>query len=243
MRDRAVSVRQPSAVAENADVWVVVPTYNEAPVIGSVLGGLRPMFPNVVCVDDGSTDGSAAEITAAGARLVRHPINLGAGAAMETGIRFALLDPHASFFVTFDADGQHRPEDAAAMVERLRDEQVDILLGSRFLNNTSQIPRSRRLLLRAARWFEAASTRVSLTDAHCGLRAFGRPFAEQIDFTMRDMAHASELLDLMRRSGLRWAEHPVTIDYTTYSRQKGQRSVNSVNIAVDVWLNHLFGRR
>ena len=224
---------------DNSDVWVVVPTYNEAPVVRNVLINLKRFFPNVVAVDDGSSDASDAEILASGARLVRHSINLGAGAAMQTGVEFARLDRNARYFVTFDADGQHRPEDAAAMVDRLRTGAEDILIGSRFLGTTSGIKPGRRLLLKLARLFEWGTTGVRLTDAHNGLRAFNRAFADQINLTFSDMAHASELLEQIGKSKLVYAEHPVTIDYTDYSRAKGQRSINSVNIAVDVWLHHL----
>lgn len=227
----------------NSDTWVVVPTFNEGPVVGGVLKDLLSEFPNVVAVDDGSRDDSAAQILASGARLVRHPINLGAGAAMESGLRFALLDRGARFFVTFDADGQHRVEDAAAMVAKLRSGEQDVVLGSRFLGTAQDMPRSRRLMLYAARIFETLSSGVALTDAHNGLRAFNRDFAEQVKFRMRDMAHASEMLRLIHRTKARWGEQPVTILYTDYSRAKGQRSINSVNIAVDVWLNHLFEER
>lgn len=234
----------PGPANGNLDVWVIVPTYNEAPVVREVLVNLRRLFPNVVAVDDGSSDSSDAEILASGSRLVRHAINLGAGAAMQTGIEFALLDREARYFVSFDADGQHRAEDAAAMVERLRTGEHDILIGSRFLGATSGLGGGRKYLLKAARVFEWMTSGVRLTDAHNGLRAFSRAFAEQIDLTFADMAHASELLEQIGKSKLRYAEHPVTIDYTDYSRAKGQRSINSVNIAVDVWLNHLLrGRR
>ncbi len=227
----------------NTDTWVVVPTYNEAPVVQTVLRELREHFVNVVGVDDGSADSSSAEILASGARLVRHPINLGAGAALETGLQFALLDPNAKFFVTFDADGQHQVQDAVAMVERLRSGEQDVLLGSRFLGSSQGMPRSRRAMLRLARIFETVSSGVSLSDAHNGLRAFNREFAGKVKLRMHDMAHASEMLRLVHSTGARWAEHPVTVLYTDYSREKGQRSINSVNIAVDVWLNHLLEER
>lgn len=232
-----------SALHDNRDVWVIVPTYNEASVVGEVLTELHKSFPNIVAVDDGSADQSSAEISAAGVRLVRHAINLGAGAALQTGLEFALLDRNAAFFVTFDADGQHRAEDAVAMVERLRRGEHQILIGSRFLGATTGITASRRLLLKAARLFEWMVSRVRLTDAHNGLRAFSRAFAEQISLTFSDMAHASELLEQIGKSNLPYAEHPVTIRYTDYTRHKGQRSINSVNIAVDVWLHHLLRGR
>ncbi|MCW2601902.1 MAG: glycosyl transferase [Pseudonocardiales bacterium] len=210
-----------------------------------VLTELRKTFSNVVAVDDGSEDGSAAEIMKAGAVLVRHAVNLGAGAAMETGLAYALAQPGATYFVTFDADGQHQVHDAAAMVALLRTGEIDVALGSRFIESgeAQGIPRSRRLLLQAGRRFESMTSGVSLTDAHCGLRAFNRAFAQQIRLKLRGMAHASELLDVLKRSGLRYREVPVTVLYTAYSMKKGQKSINSVNIAMDVWLHQLFSRR
>ena len=228
----------------NEDVWVVVPVFNEAPVVRGVLEDLREHFPNVVAVDDGSTDTSAAEIEASGAHLVRHPFNMGAGAALQTGVSFALLDPAARYFVTFDADGQHRVEDAAAMVQRLRDTPVDVLIGSRFLGSATNMRRSRKVLLQGARLFDRVSSGITLTDAHNGLRAFTRSFAEVLELSVADMGWASEFLTRLADSGLRYAEHPVRVQYTAYSLSKGQPSINSVNIGMDVVVNRLLrGRR
>jgi len=219
------------------DVWIIVPTYNEAPVVRGVLERLLERFPNVVAVDDASTDTSAAEILAAGARLVSHPINMGAGGALQTGVDFALMDPQARYFVTFDADGQHRVEDAVAMVDHLRDNQIDVLLGSRFLGTAVNMSRSRRLLLIAGRWFEKLATGMTLTDSHNGLRAFNRSFAEVLNLRMTDMAWATEFLTRAVETKAVVAEFPVTIDYTDYSRGKGQHSINSINIGVDILIN------
>jgi glycosyltransferase involved in cell wall biosynthesis len=230
--------------SDNADVWVIVRCYNEATVVGDVIRGLKRVFPNVVGVDDGSRDTSADEMARAGANVVRHSINLGAGAALQTGLQYALLDHQAAYFLCFDADGQHRVEDAAAMAARMRVENLDILIGSRFLGRAENIPSSRRLILIAGRLFERFTSKIELTDAHNGLRVFSRRFAGMVDLSMSDMAYASELLSLISRSGLPYGEHPVTIDYTEYSLHKGQRSINSVNIAMDIWLNQILrGRR
>jgi glycosyltransferase involved in cell wall biosynthesis len=223
----------------NDDVWVVVRCYNEAPVVGQVVAELRASFPHVVCVDDGSTDGSWEVMSATGAVVVRHAVNLGPGAALQTGLQYALLDVHARWFVCFDADGQHRVADAVGMVARVREEPLDVLVGSRFLGNALNMSRTRRSILRLAAVFERITSGVELTDGHNGLRVMSRRFAEQVDLTLPGMAYASEFLSLIARSRLPYAEYPVTVDYTEYSRGKGQRSLNSVNIAVDVWVSRL----
>lgn len=224
----------------NADVWVVVPTYNEDPVVGEVISRLLEVFPNVVGVDDGSTDASAEQIRAAGARVVRHPINMGAGAALQTGIDFALRDPGMRWVVTFDADGQHSVADAEAMVEHLRSSDLNVLIGSRFLGSGAvDMPSSKRRLLRLATVFERATSGVKLTDAHQGLRAFDRWFAERLRMRTADMAWASEFLQRVGETGAAFEEFPVTVAYTEYSRAKGQRSINSINIGVDVLINRI----
>jgi glycosyltransferase involved in cell wall biosynthesis len=179
----------------------------------------------------------------AGARVVRHSINLGAGAALQTGLQYALLDHSARLFVCFDADGQHRAADAAAMVECVRTSDVEVLIGSRFLGRTKDMPPLRGAVLRGGRLFERFTSGVRLTDGHNGLRVFTRRFAERVDLRMPDMAYATELLSQIARSGLPYGEYPVTIEYSEYSLSKGQRSINSINIALDVWIHQLLRSR
>ena len=118
--------------SETRDVWIVVPAFNEAGVIGDVITDLRSVFANVVCVDDGSADDTGDIALRAGAHLVRHPVNLGQGAAIQTGVEYARSQPGAQVFATFDADGQHRVEDVVAMIDRLAAEDADIVIGTRF---------------------------------------------------------------------------------------------------------------
>lgn len=221
------------------DVWAIVRCFNEAPVVGDVVRGLLEVFPRVVAVDDGSTDDSYEELIAAGAAVVRHAVNLGPGAALQTGLLYGLLDKEAQLFVCFDADGQHRVSDAEAMVQRMRREPLDVLIGSRFLGEAHNLPALRRRVLHLAATFERIMSGVHLTDGHNGLRVFSRRFAEIVDLRLPGMAYASELLEQIQRSGLPYGEHPVTIEYTPYSLGKGQRSLNSINIALDVWLHRL----
>lgn len=221
---------------------VVVPMFNEATSIGSVVAELRLAFDRVVCVDDGSDDGSADVAALAGATVVRHPVNLGQGAALQTGFTFALNDPDVSHIVTFDADGQHRTDDAVAMVEIARRERVDVVLGSRFLTaSDAAVPRSRRLVLRAATRFTRATTGLDLTDTHNGLRVLSRHAAESLNLTLNGMAHASQLLSQVAASKLTYVEAPVTIAYTEYSQARGQSNINGLNIAFDLALERLRG--
>jgi glycosyltransferase involved in cell wall biosynthesis len=225
-----------SAVVSNADVWLIVPVYNEATVIGGVVGEALRIFPNIVCVDDGSVDGSADVIRASGAHLVQHPINLGQGGALQTGIEYARAQPGARYFVTFDADGQHQVEDVICMVARLRTEPVDIVVGTRFHGDTSHIPLAKRIVLRTVVALSPRLRRLNLTDAHNGLRAFNRTVADQMDIRLSGMGHASEIVELIDHHQWRVAEEPVTIVYTEYSMAKGQSLINGVNILFDTAL-------
>lgn len=214
--------------------WVVVPLFNEAEVIGGVVRGLLEIFPHVVCVDDASTDDSGALATDAGAVVVRHPINLGQGAALQTGISFALRDPDMTSVLTFDADGQHQVEDALGMVRMLEDRDLAVVFGSRFLDGRTHPPLVKRWLLRLAVVQSNLMTGVRLTDAHNGLRALSRTAAELLDIRQNRMAHATEVVAQIGRAGLPWQEHPVHVLYTDYSRRKGQSVLNSINILTEL---------
>ena len=161
------------------DVWIVVPAFNEASVIGDVVADLRSEFRHVVVVDDGSRDDTAAVASRAGAHVVTHPVNLGQGAALQTGVEYARAQPGAAVFVTFDADGQHRVADVVMMIDRLRRDGLDIVIGTRFAGGApSRVPGLKRVVLRAAAWLSPSSRRLHLTDTHNGLRVFDRKVAD-----------------------------------------------------------------
>ena len=214
----------------------MVPLFNEGQVVREVVEHARETFPNIVCVDDGSSDDSVEQARAGGAVVVRHPFNLGQGAALRTGLDYALGDPEAEYFVTFDSDGQHQVDDALAMVERLETGTLDVVVGSRFLDDRTKPGALKRVVLKAAVVFENLSTGVKLTDAHNGLRAFNRVAAQRIRIEQNRMAHASEIVAEIGRHKLRYAEMPVHVVYTDYSRSKGQSIWNSVNILSDLYL-------
>ena len=218
---------------------VVIPMYDEASVISDVVRAARERFGRVVCVDDGSRDESATLARAAGAEVVRHPVNLGQGASLETGLRRALRDPLTRYVVTFDADGQHSVEDAAAMVAAANDLGVQVVLGSRFLGGIEGASGHRKALLKMAVRFTRATTGLKVTDAHNGLRVFRRDAAEKLRFRLHGMSHASEVLSVIARQQWSYVEHPTTVTYTEYSKAKGQRGYNAFNIVFDLALNRV----
>lgn len=219
-----------------ANTWIIVPLFNEGQVIGSVIESVREVFPNIVCVDDGSRDDSAELAHLAGAHVVSHPFNLGQGAAIQTGLEYALQFADAEYFVTFDADGQHSVDDAWRMVKRLASEPLDVVIGSRFLDDRTEVSRLKGLVLRTAAFFESRIAGMQLTDAHNGLRAMNRLVASSLNITQNRMAHASEITNQIGKAKFRYAEEPVHIEYTTYSMAKGQSLWNSINILNDLWI-------
>ncbi|MDH4657382.1 glycosyltransferase family 2 protein [Corynebacterium pyruviciproducens] len=221
---------------QNQDTWLIIPCFNEGTVIGDVIRHARETFPNIVAVNDGSSDNSAEEIHKAGAHLVNHPVNLGQGAAIQTGVEYARAQPDARYFVTFDADGQHQVKDVVAMLERLRNEPVDIIVGTRFGRPRSaddQVPWIKRLVLKTVVLLSPRTRKLGLSDAHNGLRVFNKKVADELNIRMNGMSHASEFVAQMDERGWRVSEQPVDILYTDYSMSKGQSLINGVNILAD----------
>lgn len=216
------------------DTWLVVPLYNEGTVISEVLTEARKTFPHIICVDDGSKDNSAQLAHEAGAIVLRHPINLGQGAALQTGFEYFSQHTDGRYVVTFDADGQHRVIDAVAMRERAERDDLSIIFGSRFLEGKAETGKLKYFVLKTAAFVTRLQTGLKLTDAHNGLRLLRRDAVNAIHLRQNRMAHASEIVDQLAASKLPWAEMPVHIHYTEYSRSKGQSLLNSINILVEL---------
>lgn len=222
-----------------SNVAIVIPAFNEGSAILGTINGIPEDFPHIIVVDDGSRDDTREQVAATRAALVKHPINLGQGAALQTGIDMALLDPGVDYVVTFDADGQHRIEDVRAMIDHAERHSVQVVLGSRFLGEAINMPGMKRVILKAAVWFSNITSGVRLTDTHNGLRVIHRSAAERMKLELPDFSHASEIVERIGQERLTYAEVPVTIIYSEYSRSKGQSMINAVNIAFDALLRKM----
>lgn len=210
--------------------WIVIAAFREEKVIAEVVRNVRAVYSNVVVVDDASGDATGQEAKTAGAVVLEHLINRGQGAALKTGISYALRQG-AEIIVTFDADGQHDVQDVAKLIAPIADGKVDVVLGSRFIQDGSNVPPLRRIVLRAGVLFTRLLSGLKVTDTHNGLRAMNRTAAKQIRIIQDRMAHASEILDEIARLKLRYQEVPVTITYSYYSKGKGQSSLGLFKIA------------
>jgi glycosyltransferase involved in cell wall biosynthesis len=222
-------------MSSNDEFYIVIAAYREDVCIGNVVAELRRVFRNVVVVDDGSGDHTGEEALAAGAFVLTHPFNLGQGAALQTGITFALRQG-ARYIATFDADGQHSVADLRRMFDEIRTSNVDVLLGSRTLGATIGAPLVRRWLICAVVLHARITTGLSVTDAHNGLRILTGAAAAAIKLQQNRMAHASEILSKIAALRLRYREFPVTIKYTAYSLRKGQRLRDAVTILFDLFV-------
>jgi len=194
----------------------------------------------IVVVDDGSTDGTINSLDGFRLFYLRHEINLGQGAALQTGITYALM-MNALVLVTFDGDGQHSAGDVDNLIKPLLLNEADVVLGSRFLPSAfTNISFFKKEAIRVARLMNFLFTGVWLSDAHNGLRAFNSKAAAALDLKENGMAHASEILFTIHQSRLRIREIPASIYYTKYSKGKGQSVLNSIKVFFDIVLNRIF---
>jgi glycosyltransferase involved in cell wall biosynthesis len=212
-----------------SSVWVVIAAFNEGRTIRTVVESLAAY--NVVVVDDGSTDSTPRELAGTHAHVLRHMVNQGQGAALQTGITYALKEG-AQFLVTFDADGQHSAADIPRMVQPLTTGEHEVALGTRFAGagQAVGIPPTRKLLLKAALLVTRELTHLNVTDTHNGFSAFTAGAAAKMRITQNRMTHASQLLHQIRAHRLRYTEVPVTVVYSAETLEKGQKMSNSLNI-------------
>jgi glycosyltransferase involved in cell wall biosynthesis len=226
--------------ADHKKIVVVVPAYNEGPVIRQVVTSLLKIVTTIIVVDDGSAVPVIKQLHDLPLVILHHKVNLGQGAALQTGLTYA-KKLNADIAITFDADGQHSEEDIKSLIAPLITNEADVVLGSRFLpDSVSKVPFTKRFILQFARIINFVLSGILLTDAHNGLRALNRAALAKINLTENRMAHASEFLFEIKKHKLRCREIPVHIRYTDYSIQKGQRAGDSIKVLFDLLLHKLF---
>lgn len=223
-------------------VFVIIPAYNETEVIAATVTPLLAEGYEVVVVNDGSTTAVQRYLKDLSVHYLAHAINLGQGAALQTGIEY-VKQFKPDYVVHFDADGQHNFEDIKHFITALEAANADIVLGSRFLNEQTAraIPWRRKVLLKTARMVNWIFTGLLLTDAHNGFRVFRGAVIDRLPLTENRMAHATEILRLIKKNGLRYVEVPTHVSYTQYSMAKGQRAWGSLHILIDLFY-HCFIR-
>ncbi len=211
----------------------IVPAYNEGKTIGSVARGLFEHVDKVVVVDDGSTDDTLCEAQKMGLVVLRHEINRGQGAALETGHEYTRkID--ADYVLHFDGDGQFDPSDIAPALKALQESGADILFGSRFLGKQANLPFFKKIfILPISKLLNYLITNSRLSDVHNGFRILTRRALDSIHITQDRMAHATEIVALVKKNKLKYIEFPVTVRYSEY----GQGAVGGLQILRDLWLD------
>jgi len=250
------SLRKPTRVAILTPSFNILPWDDEfATKFGRTCNQLRAENNLEVClifVDDGSTTpGTQLQYHArilsrlrTPKVLVRHCVNRGQGAALQTAIEIGRSDPiNADYFVTFDGDGQHDPADIPPLISVLQQRKLNILFGNRFGPDGTRdrgMPFLRRCLRWLAGFFDRWVTGLTLGDAHNGLRAFDSRTAQIMELTNDRMAHATEIKILTAKHHLRYDEIPVRITYTKKTLESGQKNIDAVNVVTELIENWWF---
>lgn len=210
--------------------YIIIPAYNEEKRIVEVIRELKSNnYKNIIVIDDGSRDNTGKIAEKEGVIVLKHILNRGQGAALQTGVNYA-LDNGADYIVHFDADGQHQAKDIENLLNPLKKGNFDVALGSRFLEGSAEIPKSRALFLKGSIIIDWLFSGLKLTDTHNGFRAFSRNAAKKINITEDGMTHASEIIQQIRDNRIKYIEVPVDIKYSKEIMKKGQSPFHAINI-------------
>lgn len=215
-------------------VIAVIPAYNEGTRIGSVVRAVAHHVNAVIVVDDGSSDHTYAEAQKAGARVIRHIENCGAGAATMTGIE-AARRCGADIVVTLDADEQHDPQDIPALLQPIRQGGADVVFANRF-GQRNKIPFVRRVFNGIGNIVTLLATGKWVADSQCGYKAFGPRAVEQLNLRMSGFEFCTEIVRESVHHHWRIAQVPIKVIYSEYTLAKGQSFANGVRTAFKILL-------
>lgn len=193
-------------------VFCVIPAFNEEKYIYDVAKMAKEFVDVVVVVDDGSTDKTFSRAIDSGAVVLRHEENMGKGAALRTGFKYA-LEHGADVVVTLDGDMQHDPLEIPKFLEKIREERVDIVVGSRFLKKVKGMPIQRRLSNFITTKILNKVFKVPITDSQSGFRAFKRKVLEKVTFKDNKYGAETEILIEAKRKRFNIVEIPISVKY------------------------------
>jgi len=193
-------------------ITIGIPAYNEEKNIASVITKLKKITDSIIVCDDGSSDMTSEISKNLGAVVISHKKNMGYGAAIRTIFQKS-VELDSDILVTFDADGQHRIDDVSKILQPLENNEADIVIGSRFLDNESKVPNYRKIGIKVITQVTNASLKKKLTDSQSGFRAYNKQALTQISPSEMGMGISTEILIKASSKGLRIAEIPITILY------------------------------
>lgn len=220
-------------------IFIIIPAFNEEKRIGKVIKDIEEFVDTIVIVDDGSSDKTSLQVKSKKAVVLRHLFNLGQGAAIQTGLDYA-KKMQAKVVITFDADGQFMPSEIPQVIRPILEDKAEVVLGSRFLGRTINIPISRLITLKLGVIFTRIFSGLNLSDTYNGFRALSSSAIRKIKITQNRMAHASEIIDLIKTNNLKFIEVPVTVSYNRYTFNKGLKNYNSLKLFIDLMLKKLY---
>lgn len=194
-------------------VVIGIPAYNEEKNIAKILVKLQNVANKIIVCNDGSTDLTGEIADKMGAIVINHPKNLGYGAAIKSLFSKA-SELNADVLVTFDADGQHQIEDINKVLEPIERDDADIVIGSRFLNQDSNIPTYRKLGISVITKISNITAKEKITDSQSGFRAYNKKAISEINPSDNGMGVSTEILIKANKKSLRVTEVPITVLYS-----------------------------
>lgn len=235
-----------SQLNKKIKLFIIVPAFNEEKIIGKVLFNLKAQKlkntkKEIIVVNDGSTDKTEEIAKKCRVTVLSHPINRGLGGALGTGLEYA-RSKKADIVITFDADDQHEPKDLKRLIEPILKNKADFVIGSRLLKN-SKMPMDRKLINLVANIINFFLWSIWITDSQSGLRALSKNALKKIEIKMNKMEVASEFFKEIKKNNLSVREIPIKAIYTNYSKAKGQKNTNAVNILVKLLLYRFAGQK
>ena len=219
----------------DSKILVCIPAFNEAGTIAEIIGKSKKYTDDIIVYDDGSSDNTYEAATSAGAVVIRNPENKGYGVAIRSLFQ-AAKEKDADIMVTLDSDGQHNPDQIPEIIEALK-HGFDIVIGSRFLNNSDKqkVPRYRSLGIKTITKLTQAASYNGITDSQSGFRAYNKNALSKINLFEDGMAVSTEVLLRGSEKKLLMTEVPISVRYDMKDRSTHNPITHGISVAYSVF--------